>query len=39
MKDNIIVTKSFDFAVEVVEAYKVLVKDKKEFILSKTKSC
>ncbi len=35
MKDNIIVTKSFDFAVEVVEAYKVLVKDKKEFILSK----
>ena len=29
MKDNIIVTKSFDFAVEVVEVYKVLVNEKK----------
>ena len=35
MKDNIIVIKSFDFAIEVVETYKSLVKDKKEFVLSK----
>lgn len=35
MKENIIVTKSFDFAIEVVETYKILSKDKKEFVLSK----
>lgn len=35
MKENIIVTKSFDFAIEVMETYKILIKDKKEFVLSK----
>ncbi|TGY42124.1 four helix bundle protein [Clostridium sartagoforme] len=35
MKENIIVTKSFDFVIQVVETYKILVKDKKEFVLSK----
>ncbi|VYU69596.1 Uncharacterised protein [Clostridium tertium] len=29
MKDNIIVIKSFDFAVQVVETYKALVNDTK----------
>ncbi len=35
MKENIIQTKSFQFAIEVVEIYKILVKTKKEFTLSK----
>lgn len=35
MKENIIQAKSFQFAIEVVEIYKVLVKTKKEFTLSK----
>ena len=35
MKDNIILEKSFEFAVRVVNLYKHLSKDKKECILSK----
>ena len=35
MNDNILVDKSFKFAVRVVNLYKYLSKDKKEFILSK----
>ena len=35
MKENILLEKSFAFAVRVVRAYKYLVDDKKEFVLSK----
>jgi len=35
MKENIIQAKSFQFVIEVVEIYKLLVKTKKEFTLSK----
>ena len=35
MKDNIILDKSFDFAVRVVKLYKFLCDEKKEYILSK----
>ena len=35
MKDNIVKTKSFDFAVRIVNLYKHLTADKKEFVLSK----
>ena len=35
MKDNILLEKSFAFAVRVVNAYKDLVEEKKEFVLSK----
>ena len=35
MKDNIILNKSFDFAVRVVKLYKFLCDEKKEYILSK----
>jgi four helix bundle protein len=35
MKDNVLLEKSFAFAVRVVRAYKYLVEDKKEFVLSK----
>jgi len=35
MKDNIVLDKSFDFAVRVVNLYKHLCKDRKEYILSK----
>ncbi len=35
MKENIILEKSFAFAVRVVKAYKYLVEEKKEFVLSK----
>ena len=35
MKDNIILDKSFDFAIRVVKLYKHLCKDKKEYVLSK----
>nr|WP_294862702.1 four helix bundle protein [uncultured Fluviicola sp.] len=35
MKGNIIQEKSFDFAVQIVETYKYLAFEKKEFILSK----
>ncbi len=34
-KDNVIQTKSFDFAVSIVNLYKHLTKVKKEFVLSK----
>jgi four helix bundle protein len=35
MKENVIVTKSFVFAVKVVKLYQKLSTDKKEFVLSK----
>ena len=35
MKENILLDKSFAFAVRTVKAYKFLVEDKKEFVLSK----
>jgi len=35
MKDNILLDKSFAFAVRVVNAYKFLLKERKEFVLSK----
>jgi four helix bundle protein len=35
MKENIIVNKTFNFAVEVVEIYKKLSNEKKEYILSR----
>lgn len=34
-KDNIIVKKSYSFALEIVRIYKYLSNDKKEFVLSK----
>ncbi len=35
MKENAVLDKSFDFAVRVVNLYKFLVVEKKEFVLSK----
>ena len=35
MKDNIILDKSFDFAIRVIKLYKHLCDEKKEYILSK----
>ena len=35
MKDNVLLDKSFSFAVRVVKAYRYLVKEKKEFVISK----
>jgi len=35
VKENVLLEKSFAFAVRVVKAYKYLVDEKKEFILSK----
>lgn len=35
MKNNIVVDKSFDFAISVVNLYKVLKTDKKEYVMSK----
>ena len=35
MKDNLIQTKSFAFAIRIINLYKFLVKEKKEFVLSK----
>ncbi len=35
MKENIVLDKSYSFAVEIVKAYQHLSKEKKEFILSK----
>ncbi|MDD3223269.1 MAG: four helix bundle protein [Clostridium sp.] len=35
MYSNVIVNKSFKFAVDIVELYKMLVDEKKEYILSK----
>ncbi len=34
-KDNIIQEKSYDFAVRIVNLYKHLLQEKKEFVLSK----
>ena len=35
MKENVVRKKSYDFALRIVEAYKTLAKDRKEFVLSK----
>jgi len=35
VKDNVILDKSFSFAVRVVKLYKYLCNDKKEYVLSK----
>jgi len=35
MKDNIILDKSFSFAVRIVKLYKYLCDEKKEYVLSK----
>lgn len=35
MKDNLIKTKSFNFAVRIVKMYQFLVDEKKEYVLSK----
>lgn len=35
MKDNIIKTKSFSFAVRVVKLYKILTTERKEYMISK----
>ncbi len=35
MKENVLLDKSFAFAIRVVKAYKFLVEEKKEFVLSK----
>ena len=35
MKENVIVTKSLDFAVRVVNLYKYLCSEKQEFVMSK----
>ena len=34
-QDNIILTKSFDFAVRIIKLYKYLCSEKKEYVLSK----
>jgi hypothetical protein len=34
-KENILKDKSFVFALRIIDAYKNLIKDKKEFVLSK----
>jgi four helix bundle protein len=34
-KDNIVMSKSYDFALKTISVYKVLTKEKQEFILSK----
>jgi len=35
MKENVIKTKSFDFALRIVKMYRFLVEQKKEYVLSK----
>ena len=35
MKDNIVLDKSFDFAVRIVNLYKYMTEQKKEYVLSK----
>ncbi|MFL0164276.1 four helix bundle protein [Candidatus Clostridium helianthi] len=35
MDANIIATKSFDFALDIIDLYKFLIRDKQEYILSK----
>lgn len=39
MKENIIENKTFDFAVRIVNLYKHLTTDKKEYVLSKQLLC
>lgn len=34
-KENIVMIKSFDFALKIIEFYKYLVKEQREFVLSK----
>ncbi|MCT7541269.1 hypothetical protein [Aliarcobacter cryaerophilus] len=38
MSGNIILDKSFEFAIRVVKLYKYLCDDKKEYVLSKVKT-
>lgn len=35
MKENVVKTKSFSFALKVISLYKYLVEEKREFVLSK----
>ena len=35
MKNNLILDKTFDFALEIVRTYKILVDEKREYVLSK----
>lgn len=35
MKENVVVTKSFDLAIRIVNLYKYLVETKKEYVMSK----
>lgn len=35
MKNNVLLEKSFAFAIRVIKAYKYLVEEKKEFVISK----
>ena len=35
MRENIVVNKSFEFALEIIGLYKYLVEEKREFVLSK----
>jgi four helix bundle protein len=35
MKENLIKDKSFDFALKIIDLYKILVESKREFVLSK----
>lgn len=35
MKDNVLLDKSFTFAIRTVNAYKFLIEEKKEYVLSK----
>ncbi len=35
MKENVLLDKSFAFAIRVVKAYKFLAEEKKEFVISK----
>jgi len=35
MNENVIINKSFDFALQIVELYKFLIKDQKEFVMAK----
>lgn len=35
IKDNIVITKSYSFALEIIKVYKFLISEKKEFVLSK----
>ena len=35
MSENIIETKSFDFSIQIIQTYKSLISEKREFVLSK----